>query len=85
MAPDSVAPPERSFVGQSQEDARMDQGGEGGVEVLLQVLLQQALLREPLLHTGEHEMVATSMLHVLATVHPRATWLARQRSPLSLA
>lgn len=46
MAPDSVAPPELSSVGQSQEDAWMDQGGEGRVEVLLQVLLQQALLRK---------------------------------------
>lgn len=52
MAPHSVAPPEGSFVGQSQEDARMDQGGEGGVEVLLQVLLQQALLRKLFLNRG---------------------------------
>lgn len=46
VAPDSVAPSERSSVGQSQEDAGVDQGGEGGVEVLLQGLLQQALLRK---------------------------------------
>lgn len=46
VAGDPVAPPERSSVGQSQEDAWVDQGGEGGVEVLLQALLQPALLRK---------------------------------------
>lgn len=83
MAPDSAAPPEGSSVGQSQEDAWMDQRGEGGVEVLLQVLLQQALLRKFFLK----KMIVTFMLHVLAIVHlaPNAIWLACQRSPVGLA
>lgn len=46
MAPDSVAPPELPSAGQSQKDAWVGQRGEGGVEVLLQVLLQPALLRK---------------------------------------
>lgn len=46
VAGDPVAPPEGSSVGQSQEDAWVDQGGEGGVQVLLQALLQPALLRK---------------------------------------
>lgn len=87
MAPDSVAPPELPSVGQRQEDAWMEQRGEGGVEVLLQVLLQQALLRKLFLKKKGEEMTVTLMLHVLATVDaaPNAIWLACQRSPVSLA
>lgn len=44
-----VALPEPSFVGQSQIDAWVGQGGVGGVVVLLQVLLQQAGVRKLLL------------------------------------
>lgn len=44
-----VAPPEASFVGQSQIDVWVEQGGVGGVVVLLQVLLQQAVVRKLLL------------------------------------
>lgn len=45
MPPDP-APPQLPFGGQSQEDARVEERGEGGVEVLLQALLQQALVRK---------------------------------------
>lgn len=46
VAAHPVAPPELPLVGQSQKDLWMDEGGEGGVEVLLQVLVQQALVRK---------------------------------------
>lgn len=46
MAAHPVAPPELPLVGQSQKDSWVDERGEGRVEVLLQVLLQQALVRK---------------------------------------
>lgn len=46
VAAHPVAPPELPLVGQSQKDLWMDDGREGGVEVLLQVLVQQALVRK---------------------------------------
>lgn len=49
MAAHPAAPPGLPLVGQSQEHSWVEEGGEGGVEVLLQVLLQQALVREVLL------------------------------------
>lgn len=66
MAGDPVAPPEGSSVGQSQEDAWVDQGGEGGVQVLLQALLQPALLRKLFLKKIK---INKFMLHVLATCY----------------
>lgn len=46
MAAHPGAPPELPLAGQSQKDSWMDERGEGGVEVLLQGLLQQALVRK---------------------------------------
>lgn len=46
MAAHPVAPPELPLAGQSQKDSWMDERGEGRVEVLLQGLLQQALVRK---------------------------------------
>lgn len=46
MAAHPGALPELPLVGQSQEDSGVDERGEGRVEVLLQVLLQQALVRK---------------------------------------
>lgn len=42
----TVALPELSLVGQSQIGARVSQRGVGGVVILLQVLLQQAVVRK---------------------------------------
>lgn len=44
VASHAVPLPELSFVGKSQIDAGVRQGGVGGVVVLLQVLLQQAVV-----------------------------------------
>lgn len=46
VAAHPVAPPELPLAGQSQKDSWMDERGEGRVEVLLQGLLQQALVRK---------------------------------------
>ena len=46
MAAHPVAPADLPLVGQSQKDFWMDERGVGRVEVLLQVLLQQALVRK---------------------------------------
>lgn len=46
VAAHPVAPPELPLVGQSQKDSWMGERGEGRVEVLLQLLLQQALIRK---------------------------------------
>lgn len=60
MAPDSVAPPELPFLRQSQKDPGVDEGGEGRVEVLLQVLLQQALVRKVFLKTQQEHCDASA-------------------------
>lgn len=49
VAAHAVAPPELSLVGKSQIDAWVGQRGVGGVVILLQVLLQQAVIRKLLL------------------------------------
>lgn len=46
MPPDPAAPPQLPLGGQGQEDSRVEERGEGGVQVLFQVLLQQALVRK---------------------------------------
>lgn len=49
VAAHTVALPELSLVGKSQIDAWVRQRGVGGVVILLQVLLQQAVIRKVLL------------------------------------
>lgn len=46
MAAHPGAPPGLPLARQSQKDSWVAEGGEGGVQVLLQPLLQQALVRK---------------------------------------
>lgn len=55
VAAHTVALPELSLVGQSQIDAWVRHGGVGGVVILLQVLLQQAVIRKLLLEKKSQE------------------------------
>lgn len=56
---DSAASPELSFAGQSQVVSRVGVGGVGGVVVLLQVLLEDAVIRELLLQREATVMEGT--------------------------
>lgn len=63
VGPDADAPPELSLVGQSQEGARVSHRGVGVVVILLQLLLQQAVVRKLLLekHISDHQVITQAV------------------------
>lgn len=63
VGPHADAPPELSLVGQSQVGARVSHRGVGVVVILLQLLLQQAVVRKLLLekHISEHQVVTQAV------------------------